>query len=188
MTKSERPERGVDGKRIWFLSFGTINPGANGGNTFSSTWRVLQIVNKAMADKDYKDGGWKDALKVNIHTLIMQLLVPVTMSLTLLVYEHDFFQFLRKQRGGLPAFRRLIGRPILCDVRLQDVVFAEGHGDKIDSFGASDRARIQLCNLEKRDKILQKQDLLSVREGRLYPRMREVYVRGVHVYIIMTLI
>lgn len=36
----------------------------------------------------------------------------------------------------MPAFRRLIGKPILSDVRLQDVVFAEGRSGNQKNAGA----------------------------------------------------
>ena len=49
---------------MYFLFFGNVDHGQNGGNTAAGTWRVLQIVKEAMADKSYKDGGWKAALNV----------------------------------------------------------------------------------------------------------------------------
>ena len=66
MIKSDGTIRDSDGKRIFFLFFGTPDYGKNGGNTPSGTWEVLKIINEAMLDKSNKDGGWTEALKASI--------------------------------------------------------------------------------------------------------------------------
>ena len=72
-------------------------------------------------------------------------------------------QFLRKRRGGLPAFRRLLGKTILHDVRLQDVVFAsEINGKVID---ASEIATLPLKELDRAGKIAERKDLSLLRDG-----------------------
>lgn len=66
----------------------------------------------------------------------------------------------------MSAFRRLIGKPILQDVRMQDVVFAGGRGLSLDADAASGRACVdRLADLNKIEKALEKNDLRAVREG-----------------------
>ena len=77
-----------------------------------------------------------------------------------------YTQFLKTQRRGLPAFRRLLGRPILQDVLLQDVVFAGGHNERVESHAAANRARVKkLSELNEHGKRMEKEDLKSVRKG-----------------------
>ena len=77
-------------------------------------------------------------------------------------------QFLRRGHGGTAAFRRLIARPLLKDIRLQDVVYAKQYPHHCtDSHSAASRARTsKLSDLGPQDKILEKKDLQSVRQGR----------------------
>ena len=66
----------------------------------------------------------------------------------------------------MPAFRRLIGRKILQDVKTQDVVFADGREMCKDAHAALRRASVdKLSELTKRERTLEKQDLRAVREG-----------------------
>ena len=75
-------------------------------------------------------------------------------------------QFLRKRRGGLPAFRRLLGKTILHDVRLQDVVFAsEINGKVIDASEIATRSRVPLKELDRAGKIAERKDLSLLRDG-----------------------
>ena len=75
-------------------------------------------------------------------------------------------QYLRNKSRGLPAFRRLLGKPILQDLLLQDVVFAGGAGDSINGLEAADRAFAQkLSELTKEEKKAEKQDIQAVRKG-----------------------
>ena len=70
---------------------------------------------------------------------------------------------MRTGRNGLTAFRRLIGKPILKDVVLQDVVFAGGRWDCLDAQAASDRASVaRVKDLGAAAKKLERQDLKSV--------------------------
>ena len=64
LTKSDGTIRSKKNRRVYFLFFDNVDLGQNGGNTAAGTWRVLQIVKEAMADKSYKDDGWKAALNV----------------------------------------------------------------------------------------------------------------------------
>ena len=67
-------------------------------------------------------------------------------------------------RGGLPAFRRLIGRPILSDVFLQDVIFVDGR--EVDSLATAKRASVtKLTDLGEADRLQEKADLKDLREG-----------------------
>ena len=71
-------------------------------------------------------------------------------------------------RGGLPAFRRLVGRPILQNVGLQDVVFAGGRGECIDARAAAYRAGVsKLAELTEDDKKQERCDLRALRTGLL---------------------
>ena len=71
-------------------------------------------------------------------------------------------QYLRTRRRGLPAFRRLLGQPILKDVLLQDVVFAGGRGECVNAHAAADRAWAEnLSDLGAAEKKLEKLDLQS---------------------------
>ena len=89
-----------------------------------------------------------------------------------------YMQHLRRGTGGLPAFRRLLGRPILREVKLQDVVFAEGRGTCTNAQAAAARASVQkLSQLDRREKQLEKQDLDSVRIG-LTPDLLCLATRG----------
>ena len=73
---------------------------------------------------------------------------------------------MRTGRTDLTAFRRLIGKPILKDVVLQDVVFAGGRWDCLDAQAASDRASVaRVKDLGAAAKKLERQDLKSVRKG-----------------------
>ena len=75
-------------------------------------------------------------------------------------------QYLLNKRRGLPAFRRMLGKPILKDVRLQDVVFAGGHGDDVHANEAADRAwASKLSDLDAAEKALEKLDMEAVRKG-----------------------
>ena len=66
----------------------------------------------------------------------------------------------------MPAFRRLLGKPILKDIQLQDVVFAGGDGDCVNPDEAADRARTEkLSDLTKSEKVLEKQELEATRKG-----------------------
>ena len=65
LTKSDGTTRCEKNRRVYFLFFGNVEHGQNGGNTAAGTWRVLQIVKAAMTDKSYKDGGWKGVLNVS---------------------------------------------------------------------------------------------------------------------------
>ena len=77
-------------------------------------------------------------------------------------------QYLRKGHGGLPAFRRLIGKPILSDVKLQDVVFASGRNDCGNPQSVRWRASVTPVSvLGDEAVILEKHDLKSVRLGLL---------------------
>ena len=70
---------------------------------------------------------------------------------------------MRTGRNGLTAFRRLIGKPILKDVVLQDVVFAGGRWDCLDTQAASDRSSVaRVKDLGAAAKKLERQDLKSV--------------------------
>ena len=51
-------------------------------------------------------------------------------------------QYFRTGRRGLAMFRQLIGRPILKEPLLQDVVFASGRGECTDANAAADRASV----------------------------------------------
>lgn len=87
--------------------------------------------------------------------------IPLNLTCTLLP-----MQYLRTGSSGLPAFRRLIGRKILQDVKTQDVVFADGREMCEDSYAALWRASInKLSGLTKRERTLEKQDLRAVRKG-----------------------
>ena len=80
---------------------------------------------------------------------------------------HASLQYLRRGSGGLSAFRRLIARPILRDVRIQDVVFAGGRELCVNSDAAAGRALVEkLSLLNKHEKKLEKQDVKAVRAGR----------------------
>ena len=69
-------------------------------------------------------------------------------------------------RRGLPAFRRLLGRPILRNIQLQDVVFAAGRGECVDALAAADRTcASNTSELDAKEKQLQKRELQSVCEG-----------------------
>ena len=76
-------------------------------------------------------------------------------------------QYITRGFGGLPAFRRLVGRPILQDVRMQDVVFAEGRGACTSPHAAAIRTNVNnlmiLDDFGARED--EKQDLRCVREG-----------------------
>ena len=74
---------------------------------------------------------------------------------------------MRRGHGGTAAFRRLIARPILKDIRLQDVVYAKEYPHHCtDARAAASRSRTaKLSNLGPQDKILEKKDLQSVRQG-----------------------
>lgn len=76
-------------------------------------------------------------------------------------------QYLRTGRRGLAAFRRLLGRPILQNIQLQDVVFASGCCDEcVDAHAAADRASVnKLSDLNAVEKKLEKLDLKAVRKG-----------------------
>ena len=75
-------------------------------------------------------------------------------------------QYLRTGRRGIGAFRRLLGRPILQNVWLQDVVFASGRGECLDADAAARRASVQkLSDLSASEKKLEKIDLKAVRKG-----------------------
>ena len=75
-------------------------------------------------------------------------------------------QFLRKKRGGLPAFRRLLGKPILQDVRLQDVVFASKINDAvIDASDIATRTRVPLKELGRSGRTAERKDLCLLRDG-----------------------
>ena len=79
---------------------------------------------------------------------------------------HYGLQYLRNKRRGLPAFRRLIGKPILQDVRLQDVVFAGGDGKCVQANAAADRAcASRLSDLSLSEKKLEKHEQEAVRKG-----------------------
>ena len=82
------------------------------------------------------------------------------------LYSHTPPQYLRTKRRGLPAFRRMIAKPILKDIKLQDVVFANGAGDNINSHGASTRAlTTKLSDLDVHEKQLERIEIASVRQG-----------------------
>ena len=75
-------------------------------------------------------------------------------------------QYLRTGRRGLAAFRRLLGRPILKNILLQDVVFASGRDECVDAHAAADRASVRkLSDLDATAKKLEKLDLRAVRKG-----------------------
>ena len=75
-------------------------------------------------------------------------------------------QYIRSRHRGLPAFRRLLGRPILQNIKLQDVVFAAGRGECVDALSAVDRAcTTNTSDLDAKEKQLQKRELQSVRKG-----------------------
>ena len=75
LIKSDGTIRGTNGKRVFFLFFGTPDHGKHGGNTAAGTWNVLKIVNAAVLDKSNKDGGWTEALKVTIKNCICMYLM-----------------------------------------------------------------------------------------------------------------
>ena len=86
---------------------------------------------------------------------------PPTHLLVYLCMQH-----LQRGTGGLPAFRRLLGRPILSDIKLQDVVFAGGRGSCTNAQAAAARASVEkLSQLDRQAKQAEKQDLNSVRIG-----------------------
>ena len=59
---------------VRYLSFGAPPVGENGGNTPAGTHRLLRIVNKALTTKQYhQDGGWTQAIKVHIDSLIYRV-------------------------------------------------------------------------------------------------------------------
>ena len=73
---------------------------------------------------------------------------------------------MRTGRNGVTAFRRLVGQPILKDIMLQDVVFADGREEYLDAQAAADRASAaRLKDLDRAAKKLERQDLQSVRKG-----------------------
>ena len=75
----------------------------------------------------------------------MQTKTHVSNSLFANICIHVFVQFLRKCRCGLPAFRRLVGRPILRDAKLQDVVFAGGQDVWAHSHTSDSRSVKTVC-------------------------------------------
>ena len=84
------------------------------------------------------------------------------------ILTHSLFrsQYLKTRRRGLPAFRRLLGRPILQNIALQDVVFAGDSGEFVDAVSAADRACAKkTSDLDATEKQLQKYEMESVREG-----------------------
>ena len=75
-------------------------------------------------------------------------------------------QYLRNKRRGLPSFRRILGKPILKDVRLQDVVFAGRDEEFVQTKEAADRASVsRLSDLSLSEKKEEKRDVQSVRKG-----------------------
>ena len=77
-----------------------------------------------------------------------------------------YLQYLRTKTRGLPAFRRLLGQPILKEKQYQDVVFAGGDGDGINADGAADRAcAAKVSDLTRDEKVLEKIELQAVRKG-----------------------
>jgi hypothetical protein len=116
-------------------------------------------------DKSNKDGGWTEALKacIIIHCIVYIWRTVFSGCLTMCAC----WQFLRRGHGGTAAFRRLIARPILKDIRLQDVVYAGGYPQHCeDAQQAATRAITdQLSSLGAQGKVLEKHDLQSVRRG-----------------------
>lgn len=150
------------GHRFRYLSFGDPPLGVNGGNTAYNTHRVLEIVRKAKeTTRNHGDGGWTAALRVcAMHNHAYHNHDVRTHTLT---YH---LQYLRTKRCGLPAFRRLLGKPILKDVYLQDVVFAGADGGCVNPVETADRAcAAKVGDLTKAEKVLEKQELQFVRKG-----------------------
>ena len=59
-----------------------------------------------------------------------------------------------------------MARPILKDIRLQDVVFAGGAGTNVNAHAAADRASAtKLTHLDAQQKRLEKADVQAVRKG-----------------------
>lgn len=58
-------EMGRDnGRRLYFLSFGSPPKGKHAGNTPAQTYKLLRLLDKAMKNNKYhQDGGWKYALQ-----------------------------------------------------------------------------------------------------------------------------
>ena len=74
-------------------------------------------------------------------------------------------QYLRHGSRGLPDFRRLIAKPMLRDVRMQDVVFAGGRALCKDADAAAGRALVEkLTCLSKEERKKERQDVKAVRE------------------------
>ena len=149
-------------QRIRYLCIGRPPSGENEGDTAVNTHRVLQIVKTAMKEKvNHGDGGWTSVLSVSTcvdHGFFL------TMTINLSPTLHT--QYIRSRSRGLPEFRRLLGKPILKDIKLQDVVFAAGRGECVDALGAADRACANnTSDLDSKEKHLQKRELQSVREG-----------------------
>lgn len=152
LTVSDGTDRDALSRRVFFLFFGTQSDGGKTGNTVSGTWQVLQILQAAMLDVEYKDGGWKDAMQESFSYACMSSRKYIHanenhVSYTLFANTciRTLVQFLRNRRGGLPAFRRLVGRPILRDVRLQDVVFAGGQDVWVHSHTGGRRSVKAVC-------------------------------------------
>ena len=88
------------------------------------------------------------------------------MTLYNFLLTHTLPQYLRTKRRGLPAFRKMIAKPILQDIGLQDVVFANGAGDNVNAYGAADRAlATKISDLDVHEKQLERQEIASVRAG-----------------------
>lgn len=162
VTKSPVVDYNDEKQRIRYLCIGWPPSGENSGNTAANTHLVLAIVNKAMQETgNHGDGGWKSALSASI---CVDHVYFCTMTLHLCPTLHT--QYIRSRRRGLPAFRRLLGRPILQNIKLQDVVFAAGRGECVDALSAADRASASnTSDLDAKEKQLQKRELQSVREG-----------------------
>ena len=76
-------------------------------------------------------------------------------------------QYLRRGFGGLPAFRRLIGKPILFDLHMQDVVFATGHVDR-NPGAIKFRSSVTPVSILRNEAVkLEKSDLRELRVGLL---------------------
>ena len=59
-----------------------------------------------------------------------------------------------------------MAKPILRDIRLQDVVFAGGAGNNVNAHTAADRAwATKLSDLDAQEKRLEKADVEAVRKG-----------------------
>ena len=59
----------------------------------------------------------------------------------------------------------MIAKPILKDIRLQDVVLANGVGDNFNAHGAADRAlATKLIDLDVHEKKLEREEIASIRK------------------------